>query len=413
MVVPKIAMLPTAYATSKLFSQLPTDGDGDFTMARADAANGSATRVNSSNLIEALDANVPRLDYSDGGCPVLLVEPASENLFTYSEEFDNAAWSKANTGSGVAPVVTANQAVAPDGTLTADRVQFDAGGSTSSDRSILRQLETTSATDYTESFYIKSNTGAGDQTLAFSFDGSTRDTFTVSEGDWVRVSYTATSVGTTSFIGIELKGDVTNQTADILIWGGQLEQLTYATSYIPTSGATVIRAAETYIDSGNSTDIDSTNGVLYIETAALFNDGNNRAISLSDGTVNNRVSILYSSTDNTLSFQVLVGAAGQVSENATLIDATLYSRIAFKYSLNDFEIYLNGLKVGEDTSGSVFPASTLDRLVLDGGAGSDNFYGKVKKIYYYNQDLTQLQIESQTGFSTFSEMANQLEYTIE
>jgi hypothetical protein len=39
-----------------------------------------------------MTANVPRVDYSGGGCPKLLLEPQRSNLFTFSEQFDNAAW---------------------------------------------------------------------------------------------------------------------------------------------------------------------------------------------------------------------------------------------------------------------------------------------------------------------------------
>ena len=76
MAIPTLTMIPSGYKAGKLYSVLPTNGDGDFTTSRSS----SATRVNKSGLIETVLSNVPRLDYSDGSCPSLLLEPQSTNL---------------------------------------------------------------------------------------------------------------------------------------------------------------------------------------------------------------------------------------------------------------------------------------------------------------------------------------------
>lgn len=67
---------PNGYKASKLYSIKPTSGLGDMTVVRAT----TATRVNSSNLIESVAINVPRLDYTLGSCPSILIEPARTNL---------------------------------------------------------------------------------------------------------------------------------------------------------------------------------------------------------------------------------------------------------------------------------------------------------------------------------------------
>ena len=56
---PNIAMIPSGYVGSKLFSILPTDGSGDFTYAR----DSNASRVNKSGIIEIVADDVPRLDW--------------------------------------------------------------------------------------------------------------------------------------------------------------------------------------------------------------------------------------------------------------------------------------------------------------------------------------------------------------
>ena len=86
MATPSLVIVPDRYKADKLYSQIPVDGTGDFTVVRGT----TATRVNASGLIESVASDVPRLDYTGGGCPSLLVEPAATNLLLRSEEFDDA-----------------------------------------------------------------------------------------------------------------------------------------------------------------------------------------------------------------------------------------------------------------------------------------------------------------------------------
>jgi hypothetical protein len=81
-----LVVTPNGYKASKLYSIVPSDGTGDMTFART---GDTATRVNSSGLIESVTANKPRLDYLDSTCPKLLLEPQRTNLLTYSSDFDD------------------------------------------------------------------------------------------------------------------------------------------------------------------------------------------------------------------------------------------------------------------------------------------------------------------------------------
>ena len=100
MATPSIKLIPAAYKIGKLYSILPTNGDGDFTVARADAGagtTGTAYRTNSEGFLSTVTSDVPRLDYLDGTCPSLLTEPQSTNLVTYSNDFTDASWVKLGT----------------------------------------------------------------------------------------------------------------------------------------------------------------------------------------------------------------------------------------------------------------------------------------------------------------------------
>ena len=81
MAIPSLALIPTGFKDGKLYSVLPESGVGDFDVVRGSGA----TRINKDGLIETMASNEPRLDYTDGGCPSLLIEPQSTNLVVNSE----------------------------------------------------------------------------------------------------------------------------------------------------------------------------------------------------------------------------------------------------------------------------------------------------------------------------------------
>lgn len=218
-------------------------------------------------------ANVPRLDYLNSSCPRLLLEPQRTNLVTFSEQFDNAAWIKAALGgSALTTVVTANQAVSPDGYTNADKVFMSlGGGTTSSDWARLQSaaFNVTSGTAYTITFWAwasqssevgkKVRVGVGGNTALLDFTlTATATRFTV--------TYTAASTGTDSLL-FQLRGaQGLSATAEFFLWGAQLEAGAYATSYIPTLGAAVTRGADTYQKGGFGNT--STVGTLYYEFEA-------------------------------------------------------------------------------------------------------------------------------------------------
>ena len=88
-----VVMTPNGVKAGKVFSVKPANGDGDFTFTRYTAA-GIAHRESSDGLLKSVASGVPRLDYSDGVCPALLLEPQSTNLVTYPLSFISNYWVK-------------------------------------------------------------------------------------------------------------------------------------------------------------------------------------------------------------------------------------------------------------------------------------------------------------------------------
>lgn len=360
------------------------------------------TRVNKDGLIETMGQDIARIDYSDSADGVLLLEPSSTNLISYSS--DLSVLSKVSVGTASAPVTTANYALAPDGTMTATRVVFDLNGGTSvSDRSILRQA--IASGNYYFSIYVKSTNGTEQKVMWH--DGGEYNTTTVTN-EWVRITYDARPNST--YGGIALNGTSGVDTSDILAWGFQVEALSYPTSYIPTSGSTVTRAAETCNNSGNSEVFNDSEGVLFADIAALANDGLSRNITISDGTSSNRVFLKFSSTSNLLEATVVSSGVVAMQETYSIPDATLYSKLILKYKQNDFSFWVNGFEVGTDSSGNA--PTGLDVLDLDSGIAVNDFYGKTKELGYYDTTLTDLELETLTSYRNWVSMVNELNLNI-
>ena len=103
-----------------LEKDLVSTSSSDTYIGTVTHAGTNRTRVNpDTGLIEAVGANVARFE-SVGGHLATLIEPAGTNLVPFSEEFDNAAWTKTRA------TISADAVVAPDGTLTADKLVEDA-----------------------------------------------------------------------------------------------------------------------------------------------------------------------------------------------------------------------------------------------------------------------------------------------
>ena len=423
--IPSIALIPSGYKATKIYSVLPTDGSADLTFDRG--TSDDQTRVNSNGLIEDVDQDVPRLDYSDGGCPSLLLEPATTNLITHSEEFDNAAWGKVDA------TISANAVISPKGDLTADKLVESAttafhftdfavvlGANPYTFTCFMKSAERTSGSLFLSQ---SGNNGAVfdlDNGVVTSVSG-TGNTASIEDygNGWYRCSVTndgTADVVNSVRIGVQngaIASYVGDGTSGIYIWGAQLEEQSYATSYVPSLGTSGVRAAETASKTGLSSYINSTEGVLYAEISALADDLTNRTISLSDGTTNNTVRLQYLTISNEIWATItnIVSGGNQAILKYKSVDITSKNKVALKYKENDFALYVNGLLVDIDSLGVTFTANTLSSFQFDRGNGNEDFYGKTKDLRVYNEALSDLELARLTGFGSFSEMASYLSYS--
>ena len=209
-----LVMIPSGYKTGTVFSQKPMSTDGQLTFTRS---NDTATRVASNGLIEKVRTN----------------------LILYSQEFDNAYWVKSSGGVASAPVVTANAELAPDGTMTADRIVFNLnGGILVTDFSLLNSAGfTTAAQENTTSIFLKTTDGTT-KTIQITAPDGTGLLATVT-GTYQRFTITSIGAAAASALRIRLRGTVgTSDSASLAVWGAQFES-GVETDYIPTTTAAV------------------------------------------------------------------------------------------------------------------------------------------------------------------------------
>ena len=159
-----------------------------------------------------------------------VLRSAAVNLLLRSEEFNALPWATQSTP----PTITANTAVSPNETLTADTITFASADS----RLQSDTISFTAGVAYTFSIYARAvGTSLNKFRLAF-FDGSQQNSadFTVSNLTWTRI--TATFIAANTALGrVQIRNATDVLANSLFFWGAQLETGSVATAYIPTTSA--------------------------------------------------------------------------------------------------------------------------------------------------------------------------------
>jgi hypothetical protein len=375
-----IYITPNGFKAGKLYAVKGADLD----VTRAT----SATRVNANGVIESVGANVPRIDYSGGGCPSILVEPQRTNLLQYSEQFNTSPWNASNVS------IVANDTASPNGTLTADKVICASGSSISPNIFYLNGISTIIGQSYKYTVYAKKGSS---NFVKIRFSGSAFSTetnspvFNLNTGvvvsgtgtinnignGWYRVEATSTATGTT---GAVVTIDIPSSTAVwpngnftgsefIYIWGAQLEAGSYATSYIPTTSAIVTRNADVISKTGISSLIGQTEGTMFLDVNVT------RDVS----SFYNLASLIGANSDIYITINTFIttgniyGEIKNTTQQALIISSVNSGRckIALAYKNNDIALYINGNLIGTDTSATI-PATSAFSFEYDVSIGNRN-----------------------------------------
>jgi hypothetical protein len=329
--------------------------------------------------------DIPRIDYTGGGCPSILLEPLRTNLLTYSEQFDNdPPWSKTNL------TVAPNDTTAPDGTMTADSITTTPGS-----LSYVRQNTTQPAGTYTLSFFVKPQLGIGrihleiftsnPGTHYFNLDlgvvvGSGDSTFTITPypNGWYRCTATrtfASSILGTGAIYLATYGQSPTLTT-IFFWGAQLEEGAYPTSYIPTTTIPIARNADV-INRGNIrtnnliTDAGGTWFVDLINNVVMPRDTSNLGLFIadsSDGITGNVISIRNNSGLTPKRLTINKRIAG--SQTQLYVTTADHVKVAIKWNGSKVKVFENGALV-PDNLGNYETDFTTKDMEFFSGTGAD------------------------------------------
>ena len=318
--------------------------------------------------------NVPRLDYTNSSCPSILIEPQRTNLLTYSEDFSSTrGWSSSNAG-GSTTTFTANYGIAPDGTNSADRIQLALNGGPYADWLTFANPMTTGQT-YTYSIYIKSLTSnCSLYILGLPSYGNILKNVTT---EWVRYDFTFVATSGAIYPRFLLES-ISSTSADILVWGMQLEQGSYATSYIPTIASSVTRNADVISKTGISSLIGQTEGTIFFD--GFVNGSQNPSTNLVNSEKNTITSFTMQYIKGTKKIFVSIFDNNIQKGNITsseVIEIGQRVKIAYAYKSGNFALYINGNLSGTNTDTYTFP-STLD----------DIFIGDVTTYFAYQESIS-------------------------
>jgi hypothetical protein len=395
--------------------------DIDFTTGTLDSKitftrSTTATYYNSSGVLSSAATNTARFDYqpvSPFAARGLLFEEARTNVLLRTEDLTQSAWTKQ------ASSITANNTTAPDGTSTADLVTIT---STGSGAGVVQQPTYPGLVALTLSVYAKAGTssffcmnlfnGVGNDSynwfnLSTGAAGTTGSgtTSTIQDvgGGWFRCTCTRTVVGTAGWIAFIPADSMATFTATagntVNLWGAQLEAGDFATSYIPTTSASVTRAGD--VANLTSTNFSSwyTNGpgtIVFHADAPFFNY-TRRIYWICDSSTYNES--ITASVFFGISAGIADGGVNMVSgvDLSTGLTVGVKYKHAFAFDVNNAITCLNGtLASAADTSVTL---PTVDRMAFGAeglGGGGLLYTGHFQRFTYYNTRLADAALQTLT-----------------
>jgi hypothetical protein len=400
-------------------------GDGEVSILNHFGESGTFTRattattVDRNGLVVSVASGVPRSHYDPATGEYLgyLSEGARTNLALRSQEFDDATWTKARA------TVTANQAVAPDGTATADLIVED---STAANNHVVQQGNINySATIYTHSVFVKA--GVDRNVFMFTQDGTTNrnaffnlDTGTVGAssnttatitaypGGWYRCTMTSTAAYAATATGTFQVGLADGNTAiydgngvgSAYLWGAQLEAAAFASSYIPTTTASVTRNADVLTFTAGNGHVSLAEGTAYAEgvTANGFASGvSQRILSIDNGTSAERITLDRTTSvtpGDAFGFSVITGSSTQAFFAIVEAEDGQTVKYSASYAPNNVAAVVNGGSVSSDATASM---PTVTQIAVGHQFNATQWFGGIKNIRIWKRAMPSAQLQAITA----------------
>ena len=336
--------------------------------------------------------DIPRIEYAaDGSLKGLLIEEQRTNLFSHSEDFSQSYWTKETGVSIDSTLVTG-----PDGTLSGRRVL---GFGSASGVRLSSTVNITNST-LSSSIWVKgegSDIGK-DIRLATRGDGGTFVGSNIDHtltADWVRIDVSFTQFADNTGVFFSLRRPDTNPASEVLIYGAQLEQGSFPTSYIPTSGGQKTRDPDIASIPVSAFGYNQDAGSVVVE--ASFNGftpngptGYPRVWHLDQAS--NKYLALMSNAAKNVNYR-----DDEWGGEVTALTATegVAFRAAVAFSDGDAAVSGNG-----GVASTASPVSTLDMpsdLSLGNATGDRFLNGHIKSLSYFPRRLTDAQLQELTS----------------
>ena len=314
--------------------------------------------------------NEPRFDYSGGAtCPALLLEPQRTNEVIHSEYGGGYTAIDSNITK------TDNATTSPEGVDNAVKLEgiTGSGGNQVVNFGGLNGTSVVNRT-FTGSVYIKpvnpSNVGQ-DITLSLQRNGGDFEALNlvveIDSADWKRydLTYTFTGAGAADQTGCVFK--ILRQSStidDVYLYGAQLEEGSYATSYIPTYGSAVTRNIDNMqIASGISDLLPQGTGTIYVEATIVDAvDTESYLMRIEQASFSNTIFIARSTAGN-LGAYYRDGNSTLFSMQKNNVADTFKAAFAFESGNSVF--YVNGEQIGT-SSVTYTPSVTYDDIRIGG-----------------------------------------------
>lgn len=305
----------------------------DFTFTRA----GDQYGIDSSGDLVLSTTDVSAHVFGEG----ILLEAARTNLLERSEDLNDAVWTKRGT-----LVVTTNDATAPDGTVTADKIE----GLNTGTNDIFQLMSTFSSdVSYAPSIYVKRISTTGEfnfQNPADNLKGRWLVDMSLLPDAWVRLDPSLAAVTeATSFSSAGTSGGVHIQGAaggslSMHVWSAQAENnVTFPSSRIKTLGATATRSATSMTRAWDF----PANGITgQIKPTVNFDEADDKGSDVllfeaSDGTADNYLRITFDQTNDQIHLTKKVSGGAEVvaSTIATNLNYTDGDQLNIRFRAND------------------------------------------------------------------------------
>lgn len=329
----------------------------------------------------------------------LVVEYGAQNILLRSSEFDHATWFKRRTGTAVLPTVVANDAVAPDGTTTADKVTLNlGGGSSGSDHAYVEQsIATTVGAKYAGTMWVK---GVDGEKILYRHIAGGSYAIHTFNGAWQRIGRVETAAGATGTFEIALRGTLgSSASATFHAWGAQLELGDAPTSLMPTTDAAATRREDTaYLENlllaGCSVLIDATITGGGSDTKV----GSRVFLTLYSGDGSqNRISLV---NDGTGGIRTVVEANDLVqgsSISPAVAPAGIEQQLAFRLSTDDSIMARNGATANWIFDGAIPNVLTRLGIGTSPSGAEARLGGIIRRIVIFPFALTDSDLVVQTG----------------